>query len=58
MRKITGRSRSDRGIHNHEVVMGVMSTWDKQSRDFFAEGMSVVQENMIWVSSYAAEMHL
>lgn len=46
MRKITGGNRSDKGIHNHEVIMSVMNTWDKQNRDFFDEGMRIVREGL------------
>lgn len=46
MRKITGGNRSDKGARNHEVIMSVMNTWGKQGRDFFEEGMRVVQENL------------
>lgn len=46
MRKITGGNRSDKGARNHEVIMSVMQTWDKQGLDFFDEGMSIIQENL------------
>ncbi len=46
MRKITGGNRSDRGARNHEIIMSVMDTWDKQGRDFFEEGMKMVQEGL------------
>ncbi len=46
MRKITGGNRSAKGSHCHEVVMSVMNTWDKQGRDFFAEGAKMVQEEL------------
>ena len=46
MRKITGGNRSEKGARNHEVIMSVMNTWNKQNRDFFEEGMRVVRENL------------
>lgn len=46
MRKITGGNRSVKGAGNHEVIMSVMGTWEKQGRDFFQEGMRIVQENL------------
>ena len=46
MRKITGGNRSDKGARNHEVIMSVMQTWDKQGLDFFERGMDIIQENL------------
>jgi len=46
MRKITGGNRSTKGSHCHEVIMSVMNTWDKQHKDFFAEGAKMVQEEL------------
>lgn len=46
MRKITGGNRSIAGVRNHEVIMSVMNTWDKQKKDFFEEGMKLVQNNL------------
>lgn len=43
MRKITGGNRSPTGARNHEVVMSVMGTWDKQDKDFFVEGLLALQ---------------
>src|SRR3989338_9236843 len=43
MRKITGGNRSPIGAHNHEVVMSVMGTWNKQGKDFFVEGLKALQ---------------
>lgn len=38
MRKITGGNRSPSGARNHEVIMSVMGTWQKQGRDFLGHG--------------------
>jgi len=46
MRKITGGNRSDNGVRNHEVIMSVMQTWEKQGYDFFDKGMDVIQQNL------------
>jgi transposase len=46
MRKITGGNRSDKGARNHEVIMSVMQTWEKQGLDFFDKGMGVIQQNL------------
>jgi hypothetical protein len=46
MRKITGGNRSDKGMRNHEVIMSVMQTWDKQGLDFFEQGMEILQQNL------------
>jgi len=46
MRKITGGSRSWKGANNHQVIMSVMQTWEKQGRDFFDEGMEIIRENL------------
>jgi transposase len=46
MRKITGGNRSEKGARNHEVIMSVMQTWDKQGLDFFDQGMEIVQQNL------------
>lgn len=46
MRKITGGNRSDKGVKNHEVIMSVMQTWEKQGHDFFEKGMEIVSENL------------
>lgn len=46
MRKITGGSRSWKGANNHQVVMSVMQTWEKQGKDFFDEGMEIIRENL------------
>jgi transposase len=46
MRKITGGNRSDKGARNHEVIMSVMQTWDKQGLDFFEQGMEIIQQNL------------
>jgi len=43
MRKITGGSRSDKGARNHEVIMSVMQTWDKQGIDFMDESMRFIR---------------
>jgi len=40
---ITGGNRSPTGAHNHEVMMSVMGTWDKQDKDFFEEGLKALQ---------------
>lgn len=47
MRKITGGNRSAKGARNHEVIMSVMGTWEKQGRDFFQEGYKVIQEHLL-----------
>src|SRR3989338_1246140 len=46
MRKITGGNRSTKGAHNHEVIMSVMGTWNKQDKDFFDEGLLALQANL------------
>ena len=46
MRKITGGSRSWKGANNHQVIMSVMQTWEKQGRDFFDNGMEIIRENL------------
>lgn len=46
MRKISGGNRSDKGAHNHEVIMSVMGTWQKQGKDFFTEGFHMCTENL------------
>lgn len=46
MRKITGGNRAPKGAHNHEVIMSVIGTWDKQNKDFFDEGLKVIQSNL------------
>jgi hypothetical protein len=46
MRKITGGNRSDKGVRNHEVIMSVMQTWEKQGIDFFEKGMEIAQQNL------------
>ena len=46
MRKITGGNRSEKGARNHEVIMSVMQTWNKEGRDFFEEAYKIVQENL------------
>jgi transposase len=43
MRKITGGNRSPIGARNHEVIMSVMGTWNKQDKDFFEEGLKALQ---------------
>lgn len=43
MRKITGGNRSPIGARNHEVIMSVMGTWNKQDKDFFDEGLKALQ---------------
>jgi len=47
MRKITGGNRSLKGARNHEVIMSVMGTWERQGKDFFDEGNKVIQENLL-----------
>ena len=46
MRKITGGNRSDKGARNHEVVMSVMGTWDKQGKDFLEYGMEYMANRL------------
>ena len=46
MRKITGGNRSSKGSHCHEVIMSVMNTWDKQHKDFFAEGAKMIEQEL------------
>lgn len=46
MRKITGGNRAPKGAHNHEVIMSVMGTWNKQNKDFFEEGLKTLQANL------------
>ncbi len=46
MRKITGGNRAPKGAHNHEVIMSVMGTWNKQDKDFFDEGLKTIQSNL------------
>ena len=43
MRKITGGNRAPKGARNHEVIMSVMGTWNKQDKDFFDEGLKALQ---------------
>ncbi len=42
MRKITGGNRSLKGVRNHEVVVSVMGTWERQGKGFFEEGYRAV----------------
>ena len=46
MRKITGGNRSDKGARNHEVIMSVMGTWDKQGNDFLDYGMEYITNRL------------
>jgi transposase len=46
MRKITGGNRSDKGARNHEIIMTVMQTWEKQGLDFFEQGLDIIQDNL------------
>ena len=46
MRKITGGNRSPIGSRNHEVIMSVMGTWEKQDKDFFEEGLKALQTDL------------
>lgn len=46
MRKITGGSRSERGLKNHEIIMSTMQTWEKRGLDFFEEGARIVEEGL------------
>jgi len=46
MRKITGGNRSWKGADNHQVIMSVMQTWEKQDVDFFDKGMDIIRENL------------
>jgi transposase len=46
MRKITGGSRSDKGVHCHEVGMSVMATWEKQGKDFMAEADGLIRAQL------------
>lgn len=38
MRKITGGNRSLKGAVNHEVIMSVLGTWEKEGKDFLGYG--------------------
>lgn len=46
MRKITGGNRSQKGARNHEVIMSVAGTWEKQGKDFFDEGFKTLQAGL------------
>ena len=46
MRKITGGNRSPKGARNHEVIMSVMGTWEKQGKEFMDYGYEYVQRNL------------
>jgi transposase len=46
MRKITGGSRSDKGVHCHEVSMSVMATWEKQGKDFMTEAEGLIRAQL------------
>lgn len=35
MRKIIGCLRSEIGVRTHEVMMSLISTWEKQGKDIF-----------------------
>lgn len=42
IRKISGGNRSVRGARNHEIVMSVMQTWEKQGIDFMEASMETI----------------
>ena len=46
MRKITGGSRSDKGVHCHEVSMSVLATWEKQGKDFMTEAEQLIRAQL------------
>jgi transposase len=46
MRKITGGSRSDKGVHCHEVGMSVLATWEKQGKDFMTEAEGLIRAQL------------
>lgn len=46
MRKITGGNRTHKGAGNHQVIMSIMQTWEKQGVDFFDRGMEIIQQNL------------
>ncbi len=46
MRKITGGNRSAKGARNHEVIMSVMQTWNKQGIDYMDESMKLIKAQL------------
>lgn len=46
MRKISGGNRSEKGARNHEIIMSVMQTWDKQGIDFMEYGMEFIRQQL------------
>jgi hypothetical protein len=46
MRKITGGNRSLKGARNHEVIMSVMQTWEKQGTDFTEGSMEFIKQQL------------
>ena len=46
MRKITGGNRSAKGARNHEVIMSVMGTWQKQGMDFLSHGEEYMRNHV------------
>lgn len=46
MRKITGGNRSPKGARNHEVIMSVMGTWEKQGKGLMDYGHEYIQNHL------------
>lgn len=46
MRKISGGNRSQNGAHAHEVMMSMIETYKRRDQNFFAEGMTYIQDQL------------
>lgn len=47
IRKISGGNRSDKGARSHEVMMSIIETYKRRDQNFFEEGMSYIQNQLL-----------